>query len=57
MPGLAAGLVGAEVNRQSYLLSFIDIFAFLAASLAVALPLVLLMRHFKSDGKHRPMVH
>ncbi|WP_306601896.1 DHA2 family efflux MFS transporter permease subunit [Geothrix sp. 21YS21S-2] len=57
MPGLAAGLVGAEVNRQSYLLSFIDIFAFLAASLAVALPLVLLMRHFRSDGKHRPMVH
>jgi len=50
LPGLAAGLLGAEVVRQSYLMSFIDIFAFLAAAMALSLPLVMLMRHFKTSA-------
>jgi hypothetical protein len=33
--------------RQSYLLTFVDIFAFLAAAMALSLPFVMLMRHFR----------
>jgi DHA2 family multidrug resistance protein len=56
MPGLAAGLLTAEVVRQSYLLSFIDVFFFLAAAMAVSLPFVMLMRQFRKgeDPNARP---
>jgi DHA2 family multidrug resistance protein len=47
LTGLTAGLLGAELVRQSYLLSFIDIFAFLALAMALSLPFVMLMRHFR----------
>ena len=57
LPSLAAGLLGAEVTRQAYLLSFLDVFAFLAAALALSLPFVMLMKHFKSDGTARRMPH
>lgn len=47
LPQLGAGLLGAELARQSYLLTFVDIFAFLAAAMALSLPFVMLMRHFR----------
>jgi len=50
MPGLTAGLLNAELVRQSYLMSFIDVFLFLAAAMVVSLPFVMLMRHFPKGG-------
>jgi DHA2 family multidrug resistance protein len=47
---LGAGLLGAEVTRQAYLMSFVDVFAFLAAVLALAIPFVLLMRQFPAES-------
>lgn len=48
MPSLTAALLGQELIQQSYLMSFIDIFAFLAATMLLSLPFALLMRRFKS---------
>jgi DHA2 family multidrug resistance protein len=45
---LAQGVIGAEVTRQAYVMSFVDVFAFLVLVLVVALPFVLLC---KSPGK------
>jgi DHA2 family multidrug resistance protein len=49
MPTLTGALLGAEVTRQSYLMSFVDLFAFLALTMAISLPFVMLMRNFKHD--------
>jgi DHA2 family multidrug resistance protein len=54
---LAQGLIAGEVTRQAYVMSFVDVFAFLALVLVAALPFVLLC---KSPGRRRgggPMVH
>ena len=48
--GLAQGLVGAEVVRQSYLMSFVDVFGFLVVVFLLALPFVLLLRNPKGGG-------
>jgi DHA2 family multidrug resistance protein len=48
---LAYGVIGAEVNRQAFVMSFVDVFAFLVLVFVVALPFVLLC---KSPGQHRP---
>jgi len=57
---LAQGLIGAEVARQSFLMSFVDVFAFLVLIFVVALPFVFLCRSPKSDdggAKHGFLVH
>jgi DHA2 family multidrug resistance protein len=42
---LAQGLVGGEVVRQSYFLSFVDVFAFLSVAFIVTLPFVIALRN------------
>jgi DHA2 family multidrug resistance protein len=49
MPGLAAGLLGQGLIQQSYLMSFVDIFAFLAVTMFLSLPFAMLMRRFKGQ--------
>ncbi|WP_026852313.1 DHA2 family efflux MFS transporter permease subunit [Geothrix fermentans] len=43
--GLAQGLIGAEVTRQSFLMSFVDVFGFLVVVFLLALPFVLTLRN------------
>lgn len=47
---LSAGLMGMEVVRQSYLLSFLDVFGFLVVVFLLALPLVALLRNVKGGA-------
>lgn len=47
---LAQGVMGAEVTRQAFVMSFADVFAFLALVFVVALPLAALC---KSPGKRQ----
>jgi len=54
MPGLAAGLVGAETTRQSFLMAFVDVFAALMVVFALALPFVLLLRNFRKGEDVTP---
>ncbi|HEX9082505.1 MAG TPA: DHA2 family efflux MFS transporter permease subunit [Holophagaceae bacterium] len=44
LKGVAAGLLGAEVVRQSAVLAFVDAFAFLAVVFLLALPFALALR-------------
>jgi len=48
--GLTQGLIAAEVNRQSFLMSFVDVFGFLMVVFLLALPFVLLLRDHKGNG-------
>ncbi|WP_005034058.1 DHA2 family efflux MFS transporter permease subunit [Holophaga foetida] len=47
---LAQGVIGAEVTRQAFVMSFVDVFAFLVLVFVVALPFILLC---KSPGKRQ----
>jgi DHA2 family multidrug resistance protein len=53
IPALTAGLLTEELVQQSYLMSFIDIFAFLAVTMLLSLPFAMLMRQIKGDAKTR----
>ncbi len=48
--GLAAGLIGAEVTRQSFVLGFVDAFGFLVVVFLVALPFVLALKSPPGGG-------
>lgn len=47
---LAEGALGLEVVRQSYLLSFVDVFGFLTVVFLLAWPFVLTLRDAKGQG-------
>ena len=53
---IAQALLGNELLRQSYLMAFVDVFAFLILVYVVCLPFVLLLKD-PGDGAGRPMVH
>jgi DHA2 family multidrug resistance protein len=48
--GLSQGLMDAEVTRQSFLMSFVDVFGFLVVVFLLALPFVLTLRNPKPGG-------
>nr|WP_320133972.1 DHA2 family efflux MFS transporter permease subunit [uncultured Holophaga sp.] len=55
---LAQGLMGAEVTRQAFVLSFVDVFAFLMLVFVIALPLVLLCKSpAKGQTAGKPLMH
>lgn len=45
--GLSQALIGAEVTRQSFLMSFVDVFGFLVVVFLLALPFALTLRNPK----------
>jgi len=47
---LSQGLIAAEVTRQSYLMSFVDMFGFLTVVFLLALPFVLMLRNPAGGG-------
>jgi DHA2 family multidrug resistance protein len=57
LPRFSLGLLGLEVNRQAFLQSFVDVFTFLAWVMALAIPFVLMLRHFRKEPGSAPVVH
>ena len=51
----ALGMLGQEVQRQAYLLSFVDVFWFLMLVFAVSMPFILLLR--SGRGEHVSLGH
>lgn len=51
---LATGVIGLEVSRQSFLMSFVDVFAFLALIFVIAIPFIAFC---KSPGQRAPGGH